>query len=538
MSSAPLSNPRLRWLAVAVLCAAQVMIVLDQNIVTVALPAIRGALRFDESNLVWTVNAYVIPFGGLLLFAGRLGDLLSRKRVFLAGLTWFVLASVWCGMSGGQTSLLIARFAQGIGGAVTSAGLLGMVVTIFPEARPRAKAIGAFGFAAAGGGAAGSVIGGVLTQELSWNWVFWINVPIGLVVGLLAARLLPAERGVGIRAGADAIGAVLVTGGLMVGVYALVGGQQRGWASPQTLGLGAASLLALAGFAWRQLSAARPLLPVRVLRSRNVLGANLIQALMVAALFGFLFYSVLYLQRVAHFGPIESGLAVLPVPTVIAVISMAAVPRLLHRFGPRPLIVAGLPPLGFGLWMLSRIGADGDYLTDVLPWFVLMPIGFAITMPSLMSLAMSEVDEGDSGVTSGLFNTTQQVGGAVGLAVLSTAVTARTHALLDSGAGRAEALTGGYTVGFGLGVAFIAAGWVLAVALLRSGGGQPSSLSSRSRRARSLRNSGSSSGASGAEGARRGAAVSSRPGRPLRNQVSGPRIGSNRMMRAQARREK
>lgn len=461
------ARQRRRWLAVIVLCAAQVMIILDQNIVNVALPAIREDLAFSESNLVWTLNAYVIPFGGLLLLAGRLGDLLSRKYVFIAGLALFTAASAWCGFADTQTGLLVARFVQGVGGAVTSAGLLGMVVTIFADPKPQAKALGVFGFASAGGGAAGTVVGGVLTDGLSWHWVFWINIPLGIVVGALALRLLPVDRGIGWRAGADVLGAVLVTSGLMLAVYALVGTESRGWTSPVTLGLGAAAVTLVAGFFVRQNTAANPLLPLRILRSRNVAGANVIQALMVAALFGFMFYTVLYLQEVLDYRPSTAGLAFLPVPIVIAVVSMTVAPRLLLRFGPRTLILAGLPLLAAGLVLLSRVPVDGDYYLHLLPSMLIMPFGFGITMPSLMSLAMSEVATADSGVTSGLFNTTQQVGGAVGLAVVSTAVAARIETTLADGSGTARALTDGYGLGFRLGAGFVALGWLVALTVLR-----------------------------------------------------------------------
>jgi EmrB/QacA subfamily drug resistance transporter len=458
---------RRRWLAVIVLLAAQVMIILDQNIVSIALPAIRDDLGFSESNLVWTVNAYVIPFGGLLLLAGRLSDLVSRKYVFLTGLLLFTSASLLCGLADSQSLLLAARFVQGIGGAVTAAGLLGMIVMTLPEPKEQAKAIGAIGFASAGGGAAGSVIGGVLTESLGWGWIFYINVPIGLLVAVLAWRLLHHDRGIGLRAGADVLGAVLVTSGVTIGVYALVGVEARGWDSPTTIGLGVVAVLLLAGFFARQATAATPLLPLRILKSRNVAGANLIQALMVGALFAFMFYTVLYMQRVLGFVPLEAGLAFLPVPAVIAVVSMALAPRLLTRFGPRPLVLVGLPILGGGMVLLAQISPDGGYLTGLLPAMLIMPIGFGITMPSLMTLAMSEVAPQDSGVTSGLFNTTQQVGGAVGLAVVSTAVASRIEGLLNGGAASPVALTGGYSLAFWIGSGFVFTGWLIAIVMLR-----------------------------------------------------------------------
>jgi len=463
MAPEPPLSLRHRWLAATVLLAAQVMIILDQNIVNVALPAIRDDLAFSPSNLAWAVNAYVIPFGGLLLLAGRLGDLLSRKRVFLTGLTVFAAASLGCGMADDQVTLLSARFVQGVGGAVTAAGLLGMVVTLFPEPGPRAKAIGAFGFASAGGGAAGTVVGGLLTEALSWHWIFFINLPLGILVGALAARLLPKDTGLGWRAGADLLGATLITGGLMLAVYTLLGVGTRNWDSPATIGLGAVSVVLIAAFFVRQATATAPMLPLRILRSRNVSGANMIQALMVGALFGFMFFTVLYLQQVLGFAPLSAGLAFLPAPVVIATVSMALAPRLMTRFGSRPLILAGLPLIIVGFVILTRISADGTYLVDVLPAMLLTSFGFAITMPSLMSLAMSEVSPADAGVVSGLFNTTQQVGGALGLAVLSTAVAYRTQKAGDE---TVEALTHAYALAFGLAAVFVTVALLVALTVL------------------------------------------------------------------------
>lgn len=458
---------RTRWLAVIVLSAAQVMIILDRNIVNVALPAIREDLAFSQSNLVWTVNAYVIPFGGLLLLAGRLGDLISRKQVFLTGLALFVAASAAAALADDQEFLLAARFVQGIGGAVTAAGLLGMIVTIFPEPEHRVKAIGVYGFASAGGGAAGGVVGGVLTETLGWESVFYVNIPIGLVVAVLAWRLLPADRGVGLRAGADVFGAALVTSGLMLAVYALVETERYGWDSPRTLGLGALAAALVAGFLRRQSKAAAPLIPLRILRSRNVAGANLVQMLMVGAAFGFMFFTVLYLQQVLGFTPMAAGLAFLPAPVAIATVSMALAPRLLVRFGPRPLVLAGLSLTVAGLILFTQMRADGSYATDVLPGMVTAPFGLGLAMPALMSLGMSDSRPEDAGVTSGLFNTAQQVGGAVGLAVLSTVVSARTRTLLDEGASTAEALTGGYRTAYAVAAGFVAVGLIVAATVLK-----------------------------------------------------------------------
>jgi EmrB/QacA subfamily drug resistance transporter len=468
MSPIAAQSLRTRWLAVVALVAAQFMIVLDQNIVSIALPAIRDDLAFSQANLVWTVNAYVIPFGGLLLLAGRLGDLVSRKQVFLAGLALFTLASVAAALADSQGFLLGARFVQGIGGAITAAGLLGMIVTIFPEPQHQVKAIGVYGFASASGGAAGSVIGGVLTETLGWESVFYVNLPFGLIVAAMAWKLLPTDRGIGIKAGADVIGAALVTAGLMLGVYTLIETERYGLTSARTLGLGALAVALLAGFFVRQAKAAAPLVPLRILFSRNVAGANLSQALMVGSAFGFMFFTVLYLQQVLEFAPLAAGLAFLPAPIVIAVVSMALAPRLLTRFGARPLVLTGLTLMVAGFVLFAQMRADGNYLADVLPGMVTAPLGFGLAMPALMTLGMADSKPEDAGVTSGLFNTAQQVGGAVGLAVISTAVSARTGNLLESGTAQAEALTAGFRLGYWVAAGLAAAALFIAVTVIKA----------------------------------------------------------------------
>ncbi|RRS01602.1 MFS transporter [Glycomyces terrestris] len=468
MSTATEASLRRRWLTVTVLLAAQVMIILDQNIVTIALPAIRDDLGFSQSNLVWTVNAYVIPFGGLLLLAGRLGDLLSRKWVFIVGLALFTLSSAAIGFADTQSLLLAGRFVQGIGGAIASAGLLGMVVMLLPEPVQQAKGIGAFGFASAGGGALGSVVGGVLTESVGWESIFFINVPIGLAVAVLAWRLLENDRGIGLRAGADVLGALLVTAGVMLAVFTLIEVEHQGWASARTIGSGALAALLLAGFLLRQAKAATPLVPLRIMFSRSVAGANIAQALMVGAAFGFMYFTVLYLQQVLEFAPLAAGTAFLPAPLVIAAVSMWVAPRLLTRVAPRKLAIAGLAVMVLGFVLFAQMRPDGSYLVDVLPGMITAPLGFGLTMPALMTLGMADSRPEDAGVTSGLFNTAQQVGGAVGLAVISTAVASRSTALLDGGAAQAEALTAGYRLGYTIAAVMVAVALVVAVTVIRT----------------------------------------------------------------------
>ncbi|MDX6428499.1 MAG: hypothetical protein QOE54_865 [Streptosporangiaceae bacterium] len=455
-----------RWPALAVLCAGMLMIILDGSIVTVALPAIQHDLGFSPANLTWTVNAYMIAFGGLLLLAGRLGDLIGRKRVFLAGLTLFTAASLLCGVSTGQEMLIAARFVQGIGGALASAVSLGMIVTLFPDPRERGKAIGAFSFVGAAGASIGQVLGGVLTQALSWHWIFFINLPIGVAAVALAVRILESDRGLGFGAGADALGAVLVTAGLMLGVYTIVETNRYGWGSAHTLGFAALAVVLLAAFVLRQAKAADPLLPLRMFRSRNVSGANLIQILMVSALFGFQILIALYLQNVLGYGAAGTGLAMLPAAVMIGTLSLGFSARLNARFGERNVLLAGLALLVAALALLTRLPVHADYVVHLLPTMLLAG-GFGLAISALTALGMSDADARDAGVASGLFNTTQQVGGAFGVAALSTLATARTKGLLTDGHSTASALTGGFHLAFAIGSGLLAVAFVLAATILR-----------------------------------------------------------------------
>jgi EmrB/QacA subfamily drug resistance transporter len=455
-----------RWPALAVLCAGMLMIILDGSIVTVALPAIQHDLGFSPANLTWTVNAYMIAFGGLLLLAGRLGDLIGRKRVFLAGLTLFTAASLLCGVSTGQEMLIAARFVQGIGGALASAVSLGMIVTLFPDPRERGKAIGAFSFVGAAGASIGQVLGGVLTQALSWHWIFFINLPIGVAAVALAVRILESDRGLGFGAGADALGAVLVTAGLMLGVYTIVETNRYGWGSAHTMGFAALAVVLLAAFVLRQAKAADPLLPLRMFRSRNVSGANLIQILMVSALFGFQILIALYLQNVLGYGAAGTGLAMLPAAVMIGTLSLGFSARLNARFGERNVLLAGLALLVAALALLTRLPVHADYVVHLLPTMLLAG-GFGLAISALTALGMSDAGARDAGVASGLFNTTQQVGGAFGVAALSTLATARTKGLLTDGHSTASALTGGFHLAFAIGSGLLAVAFVLAATILR-----------------------------------------------------------------------
>jgi EmrB/QacA subfamily drug resistance transporter len=451
-------SARNRWIALYVLCVGMLMIVLDITVVNVALPSIKSDLGFSQSSLAWVVNAYLITFGGLLLLAGRLGDLVGRRTIFLAGLAVFVAASLLCGASQSQSMLIGARLLQGIGGAMTSAVILGMIVTMFPEPREQAKAVGVYAFVASAGGAVGLLIGGVLTQAISWHWIFFVNAPIGLATAVLARRLLPQDEGIGFGEGADSLGAVLITASLMLGVYTIVEPAAKdGWGSAVTLGLGAGSLALLAAFIAREATARNPLIPLRIFRSRNVTGANIVQVLTVAGMFGMFFMGSLYLQLVQGYDALQIGLAFLPVTIIMGTLTGRYSEPLIMRFGARRLLFPGLGLVTAGLVLFTRAPVDANYLIDVLPVLVLLGTGIGVCFPALMTIAMSGATRADAGLASGLVNTSAQVGGALGLAVLATLSTSRSDSLIDQGHSGASALTGGYHLAF-----WVAAGLVVA----------------------------------------------------------------------------
>jgi EmrB/QacA subfamily drug resistance transporter len=445
------------------------MIVLDVTVVNVALPSIQDDLGFSQSSLAWVVNAYLIAFGGLLLLAGRFGDILGRKRVFMAGLGVFTVASLLCGAAQSQEVLVASRFVQGVGGAMTSAVVLGMIVTMFPEPREQAKAIGVYGFVASAGGSVGLLAGGVLTQSINWHWIFFVNVPIAIVTGVLAMRLVERDEGIGFGKGADVAGAVLITSSLMLGVYTIVKpAADYGWGSARALGLAAASLALLAAFVVREARARNPLIPLRIFRSRNVSGANVIQALLVAGMFGLFFLGALYLERVLGYDPLEIGLAFLPATIVMGILSLRYSELLIMRFGARRLLFPGMVLITVGLVLFSLAPVDGSYVRNVLPVMLLLGLGIGVSFPALMTLAMSGATQADAGLASGLVNTTAQVGGALGLAALATLSATRSDNLIEDGEATASALTSGYHLAFLIGAGLVVAGIVVAVTVLET----------------------------------------------------------------------
>jgi EmrB/QacA subfamily drug resistance transporter len=472
MSSAfavPASTRDGRWLALAVLCAGMLMIVLDATIVNVALPAIQRDLGFGQSSLAWVVNAYLIAFGGVLLLAGRLGDLLGRRRIFLAGLALFTAASLACGISVSQETLIIARFVQGVGGAMTSSVILGMIVTMFTEPRERTRAISLYSFVASAGASTGLLAGGILTQTLNWHWIFFVNVPIGIVTAIFAFRLLENDEGLGLGHGADVPGAALVTGALMLGVLTIIRTSDVGWTSIETLAGAAATFAALVAFVIREARTANPLLPLRIFRSRTVAGANAVMLLLVAGFFGTFFVGSLYLERVLGFDALGIGLGFLPVSLSVGLMSFVFSEPLITRFGARSVLRASLILELVALLWFTRLPVGASYLIDVAPSLALIGIGSGLAFPALVGLAMSGATNRDAGLASGLVNTTRQVGGALGLAAMASAATARGASLVAGGASASVALTGGSQVALELAAGFVILAIVVAMTVIPSG---------------------------------------------------------------------
>ena len=462
-------NDRSRWIALVVLCTGMLMIVLDMTIVNVALPSIQADLGFTQAGLAWVVNAYLIAFAGLLLLAGRLGDLAGRRDVFLTGLAVFTAASLVCGFAVNQEMLIAARFAQGTGGALTSAVILGMIVTMFPGPREQAQAIGVFAFVASAGAAVGLLAGGILTQVLNWHWIFFVNLPVGAITAICAVRVIGRDRGAGLRAGMDVPGALLITAAMMLAVFTIVDpAAQQGWLAPKTLGLAAASLVLLGAFIARQRTARHPLMPLRIFASRNVTGANLVQVLGTAGMFGMFFLGSLYLRQVQGYDPLQIGLAFLPVAVVMGALSVRYTDRLVMRFGARTLLFPGLGLIAAELALFALAPAHGGgYLAHVFPVTPLIGTGAGLCFPALMTLAMSSATPQDAGLASGLVNTTAQIGGALGLAVLATVSAARTNALIAQHRPTAVALTEGYRLAFWIAFGLVIAAAAVAAALLR-----------------------------------------------------------------------
>ena len=461
-------DARTRWFALIVLCLGSLMIVLDTTIVNVALPSIRADLGFSETSLAWVVNAYLLTFGGFLLLGGRLGDLYGHRRLFLAGITLFTLASLACGVAGSQGFLVTARAVQGVGGAVASAVSLSLMMNLFTEPADRAKAMGVFGFVASGGGSIGVLLGGILTNSLDWHWIFLVNLPIGVAVVVLSLRLLPGGRSHVASGRLDVAGAVTVTAALMLAVYAIVNGNRVGWTSGRTLGMLAAALLLIGLFVLVESRVRSPLMPLGILRLRNVATANVVGVLWAAAMFAWFFLSALYLQLVLGYSALQVGLAFLPGNVVMGVLSVGVSAKLVMRFGIKPPLAAGLLCASVGLVLFARAPVGGTFVVDVLPSMILLGLGAGIAFNPVLLAAMSDVAPEESGLASGVVNTAFMMGGALGLAVLASLAASRSDSLRGDGHGPLDALVGGYHVAFLVGAAFGVSAAAIGVSLLRT----------------------------------------------------------------------
>jgi EmrB/QacA subfamily drug resistance transporter len=457
-----------RGLALIVLCLGVLMIVLDTTIVNVALPSIKTDLKFSDTSLAWVVNAYMLTFGGFLLLGGRLGDLYGHRRLFLIGIALFTLASLACGLSTTQGFLLAARAVQGLAGAVVTSVALSLIMDLFTEPAERAKAMGVYGFVCAGGGSLGAMLGGLLTDTLSWHWIFLVNLPIGIAVIALSLRLLPAVHSQAQSKHLDVFGAVTVTAALMLAVYAIVNGNEAGWASPRTLGQLAVAAVLLAAFLVIETRVRVPLMPLRLFQLRNVAVANVVGVLWAAAMFAWFFLSALYLQLVLGYKPLQVGLAFLPANLIMAVFSLGISARLVMRFGIRRPLAVGLLLATCGLLLFARAPVDGHFVADVLPGMILLGLGAGVAFNPVLLAAMSDVAPSESGLASGVVNTSFMMGGALGLAVLASLAALHTENLLAAGAEPVGALNSGYQAAFLVGACFAGLGAGLGALLLRT----------------------------------------------------------------------
>jgi EmrB/QacA subfamily drug resistance transporter len=470
LTSLPTSSPtadRRRWATLIVVCFAQLMIVLDVTIVNVALPAIQHDLGFSQSNLTWVVNAFLVTFGSLLLLAGRLGDLIGRRRVFLAGLVVFTAASLLCGVAETQAELIGARLLQGVGAAAQASVILAIIITEFPQAVERARAMSAYVFVSVAGGSLGLLAGGVLTEILSWHWVFFVNLPIGVIAFVAGRAIIRADAGRGLEHGVDWLGSLLVTASLMSAIYAIVEVSSHGWTSANVLGTGALAVVLMAAFLALEARIENPIMPLRILRVRGLINASLVRGFLVTGMYSTFFLGTLYLEHVRHYSALETGAAFLPWTLTVAALSQGITARLVARFGPLPVLSAGMATAVGGLLLFATVGPDTAYFPTIYFASFLIGLGIGNAFMPLLTLAMADVPAADAGLGSGITNVSQQISGALGLAVLSTVAADHTKNLLSDGSGATSALLGGYHVAFLAAAVAITTGIVLAFLLLR-----------------------------------------------------------------------
>ncbi|HUZ85302.1 MAG TPA: MFS transporter [Gaiellales bacterium] len=461
-----------RWLVRAIVCLAQFMVVLDATVVNVALPTLQRDLHFSAGSLQWVVNAYTLLFGGFLLLGGRAADLFGRRRLFLAGLVAFTAASMIDGLAPSSGALIAARALQGLGAAMVSPAALAIVTTSFPDGRPRTRAMGVWAAIAVGGGAIGLLLGGILTEYASWRWIFFVNVPVGVLAFALALRLVPESRGSGVRRGFDLPGAAAITGGLVLLVFGIVKAQQYGWASLRTVALVGAAVLLIAAFVAIERRSSHPLVRLGIFRTRSLAAGNAVMMVVAGGMFAIFFFATLYVQEILHLSPVQAGLGFLPLTAAIILASGAA-QQMIARVGVRAVAVTGMGTAAAGLLLLARTPTAGSYAADVLPGLVVMGFGLGLVFVPMTLIATTNVADADAGLASGLFNTSQQVGGALGLAILSTLAADRTSSRLSglghapSPAGIAGALVDGYHVAFMAGAGLMLIGAVVAVSQIR-----------------------------------------------------------------------
>jgi EmrB/QacA subfamily drug resistance transporter len=470
LASPPTPSPsadRRRWAALIVVCFAQLMIVLDVTIVNVALPSIQRDLGFSQANLSWVVNAFLVTFGSLLLLAGRMGDLLGRKRVFLAGLVTFTLASLLCGIAPTGGALIAARLLQGVGAAAQASVILAIIITEFPEAADRARAMSAYVFVSVAGGSLGLLAGGLLTEALSWHWVFFVNLPIGAATFALGRALLRSDSGLGLGRGVDWLGSLLVTASLMSAIYAIVEVTSHGWASADVLLMGGLAAALMAAFVTVEVRIENPIMPLRILRLRGLVNASLVRAFLVTGMYSTFFLGTLYLEHVRHYSALQTGAAFLPWTITVAILSQGITARLVARFGPLPVLTTGMASAAAGLLLFATVGPSTAYFPTVFIACFAIGLGIGNAFMPLLTLAMADVPPADAGLGSGITNVSQQISGALGLAVLSTVAANHTKGLLAHDHGLTSSLIGGYQLAFVCGAVTIVLGVVLALALLR-----------------------------------------------------------------------
>jgi EmrB/QacA subfamily drug resistance transporter len=459
---------RRAWIALAVVCLGQFMVVLDSTIVNVALEDIQADLHFSQAGLTWVVNAYLVTFGSFMLVAGRVGDLVGRRRVFLWGVALFTLASMACGFADSQGLLIAARFVQGIAGAVAFSVTIALIVSEFPDGADRAKAMSVYMFVAVGGGSVGLLLGGLIAQSVDWHWIFFINLPIGLATLLLGRTYIDEQETIGLAGGVDVAGALLVTVALMLGVYAIIGSADHGWGSAHTLGWGGAALALLVGFLALEARLANPILPLGIFRVPGLAGATAVRAFVFTGMFSVFFFGALYLEQIRGLSPLMTGVAFLPMTLTIGALSLGPVARLVGRFGPKPVLVAGICTLIAGLTLFACIPADVPYAPLLLVAFVVMGLGGGSAFLPILTIAMAEVPPRDAGLASGIMNVAMQVGAALGLALLGALAEHRTAAQLTDGASQAAAQLGGYHLAFAIGAGAAVVGLLLTLLVLHS----------------------------------------------------------------------